>query len=488
LIGRHDTAPAPYYNNGHIVINHQSSIKQYIMCLPKQPKALQQQSVVSTTKFPPAPIPTITTNSSNNGTDSDVKETDSDVVMFSAIDTSTSTAEDDDPSKFITAVTADDVVLGRGAGPNEHAGNIAFRQVVAQFKPSYVATVNRKAKSQIAHKVVHAVKSKRGRFLRRARISSSTSQTTSAAPAAAGGASCDEQEIFVEAEEEVILEKAKQALRYGKRESRQPWQSLSPSPPPTGATVAPMNSLSVLSSPTPSPPQVGRMTLSTTESSSTTAGSASASAAVPTASSTKTPTIAFLLQRQQQTHNDFQTMTSIYPSNQQSIGNFPIPAPRVVVAAASRTESDIIDEALTASVRDSTTEGQMVQLLIDKAVAVRHESPTASAKLLDLVESLLGHHKTTTSTTTTPSIQNSPVKMTMMTLSSQFNLLPRGSGGGNQQQTHHQQQQQHRKIVTPQFSWGDITTALSSSTAAAAAARTGAEKDAAKTLAALGIY
>jgi hypothetical protein len=98
---------------------------------------------------------------------------------------------------LITNVTRDDVVLGRGAGPNEHAGNIAFREVVNEFKPLYTATINRKAKCQIAQNVLKVVKARRGRFLKRAPGRPDTDET------------------YVLADDEVVLEKAKQALRHG---------------------------------------------------------------------------------------------------------------------------------------------------------------------------------------------------------------------------------------------------------------------------------
>ncbi|KAG7345550.1 hypothetical protein IV203_033081 [Nitzschia inconspicua] len=97
---------------------------------------------------------------------------------------------------LITDLNPADVVLGRGAGPNEHSGNVAFREIVHEFKPSYMATVNRKAKSQIARKVVQAIKARRGRFLKRAPN--------------------HDDDVFVLAKDEVVMEKAKQALRHGR--------------------------------------------------------------------------------------------------------------------------------------------------------------------------------------------------------------------------------------------------------------------------------
>jgi hypothetical protein len=96
--------------------------------------------------------------------------------------------------EYIVNLNPADVVLGRGAGPNEHSGNIAFREIVLDLKPTYIATVNRKMKSQIATKVVKAIRARGGRFLKHA-------------PGR-------DDNVFVLADEDVIVEKAKQALRH----------------------------------------------------------------------------------------------------------------------------------------------------------------------------------------------------------------------------------------------------------------------------------
>lgn len=98
---------------------------------------------------------------------------------------------------LITDVTAQDVYLGRGQGPNCHAGNIFFRQTIQKYKAAYTATVNRKAKSQIAKHVWKAVDRRGGRFLKPLPDNYS-------------------DETFVLAEEEVVMEKIKQALRHSR--------------------------------------------------------------------------------------------------------------------------------------------------------------------------------------------------------------------------------------------------------------------------------
>lgn len=99
----------------------------------------------------------------------------------------------------VSQIWANDVLLGRGAGPNEHKGNIAFRATVAEFKKSYMTTTNRKIKNSIAHRVIRAIKASNGRFLQRAKGT---------------------EELYELADDAVVLEKTKQALRHVDRTKR----------------------------------------------------------------------------------------------------------------------------------------------------------------------------------------------------------------------------------------------------------------------------
>jgi hypothetical protein len=59
-----------------------------------------------------------------------------------------------------------DVLSGRGGRVNAHAGNIHFRNVVAQFKSKYVDRTTRKLeKAHIAADIVHRIRQQGGRFL-----------------------------------------------------------------------------------------------------------------------------------------------------------------------------------------------------------------------------------------------------------------------------------------------------------------------------------
>ena len=50
--------------------------------------------------------------------------------------------------EFVTELRPCDVLFGRGSGPNDHEGNIRFRQLVAERKQEYLATNHRQTKAK----------------------------------------------------------------------------------------------------------------------------------------------------------------------------------------------------------------------------------------------------------------------------------------------------------------------------------------------------
>jgi len=60
-----------------------------------------------------------------------------------------------------------DVLLGRGSGPNDHNGNIQFRELISQRKKEYLSTNNRQTKATIAAEIVNKVIQDGGRFLKK---------------------------------------------------------------------------------------------------------------------------------------------------------------------------------------------------------------------------------------------------------------------------------------------------------------------------------
>jgi hypothetical protein len=61
-----------------------------------------------------------------------------------------------------------DVLLGRGTGPNEHIGNIRYRAFVREvIKTSELHAIDGKTKTKLAAKIVDSVKARNGRFVKR---------------------------------------------------------------------------------------------------------------------------------------------------------------------------------------------------------------------------------------------------------------------------------------------------------------------------------
>jgi hypothetical protein len=100
----------------------------------------------------------------------------------------------------VTDLKPDDVLLGRGIGPNEHTGNVKFREIICYFRSEYLATSKRKAKDKIAHKAIQIIKARKGRFIRKM-------SQVGAKPVGA-------EDVYVIADEKIAVEKTKQALRF----------------------------------------------------------------------------------------------------------------------------------------------------------------------------------------------------------------------------------------------------------------------------------
>ena len=101
--------------------------------------------------------------------------------------------------QYITKLSTYDVVCGRGSGPNERVGNINFRGLVATRKAEYLTLHPRDSrnKTRIAREIVDTIRSRGGRFLKRADVEFLEG----------------EPEPYELADEPAVLEKAKQALR-----------------------------------------------------------------------------------------------------------------------------------------------------------------------------------------------------------------------------------------------------------------------------------
>jgi len=116
-------------------------------------------------------------------------------------------------NKYVTDLRPCDVLFGRGSGPNDHEGNIRFRQLVAERKPEYMATNHRQTKAKIAKEIVDQVFAVNGRFMKK----------VEASELAALGVP-DGTDVWEVVGDDTIMEKAKQALRQNtqKRDETRP--------------------------------------------------------------------------------------------------------------------------------------------------------------------------------------------------------------------------------------------------------------------------
>mmetsp|Transcript_27858 Transcript_27858/g.46208 ORF Transcript_27858/g.46208 Transcript_27858/m.46208 type:complete len:527 (-) Transcript_27858:62-1642(-) len=125
-------------------------------------------------------------------------------------------------SDFITQLHPNDVLFGRGSGPNDHEGNIHFRSLVGGRKAEYMATNHRQTKAKIARDIVGSVLEKNGRFLKK----------VEAAEAKRLGIPKG-VDAWISVDEETIMEKAKQALRQQRDKGKPGGVSPNSSPVPS---------------------------------------------------------------------------------------------------------------------------------------------------------------------------------------------------------------------------------------------------------------
>ena len=104
---------------------------------------------------------------------------------------------------LVTSLKPQDVLMGRGNGPNDHIGNGAFRYSILDRLDEYTSTISRKKKDKIARQVVRIVQSKNGRFVRKL---SQGEKRTRRLPAEKLG--------YIVVKDSCAILKTKQAFRY----------------------------------------------------------------------------------------------------------------------------------------------------------------------------------------------------------------------------------------------------------------------------------
>ncbi len=135
---------------------------------------------------------------------------------------------------YITQINPNDVLFGRGSGPNDHEGNIRFRDLVGERKAEYMATNHRQTKAKIAREIVGKVIQKNGRFLKKVEA---VEAKELGIPKGV--------EAWIAVDEETIMEKAKQALRQQRDKTKQGGSNSprnSPTPASRKSTAAPPTS------------------------------------------------------------------------------------------------------------------------------------------------------------------------------------------------------------------------------------------------------
>ena len=108
----------------------------------------------------------------------------------------------------IKILRPNDVLCGRGSGPNDHPGNVAFRELILSRKAEYLSTSARAEKAKIASEIVDHVQKvldPAGRFLKKM------------GPAELLEKGFKEgQDVWAVVDQNTALEKAKQALRQNR--------------------------------------------------------------------------------------------------------------------------------------------------------------------------------------------------------------------------------------------------------------------------------
>jgi len=135
-------------------------------------------------------------------------------------------AAESDRCECVLAVKLDDVLLGRGSGPNDHVGNIKFRDLVHDRKAEYLSTNHRQTKAMIAKDIVDQVYARGGRFLKKLSPVESAKKLPGLLAKNADGPENDRSndmdssgpcDVYQIQKHATVMEKAKQALRQNQR-------------------------------------------------------------------------------------------------------------------------------------------------------------------------------------------------------------------------------------------------------------------------------
>lgn len=111
-------------------------------------------------------------------------------------------------TEYVLQLNKNDVLCGRGSGPNDHIGNIRFRDQVSGHRIQYMKTSKRKDKDRIARDILNSVRKcaePPGRFLKK--LGGRVVKDVGFAKGV---------DVWMEVDEGTALEKVKQALRQNR--------------------------------------------------------------------------------------------------------------------------------------------------------------------------------------------------------------------------------------------------------------------------------
>jgi hypothetical protein len=113
-------------------------------------------------------------------------------------------------NKYVTKLTPNDILLGRGAPIINYEGNVRFRALVSTRKAEYNSTGRHQIKDEIARQIISQIDRRSGKFLKK--VESQEEAQRLGIP--------EGESAWTIAEEDVILEKVKQSLRDKEPERR----------------------------------------------------------------------------------------------------------------------------------------------------------------------------------------------------------------------------------------------------------------------------
>jgi hypothetical protein len=131
------------------------------------------------------------------------------------------TLQDKDGATCVTEIQENDVLLGRGTGPNDHPGNVVFRKLIKDQFSSYGTASVRGDKTKMARQAVAFIHNRNGRFLRRL---DPREVSTLMVPERSQecGSSHQGQEVYLVIDDDrLLIQKTKQAFRHLLRQTAQ---------------------------------------------------------------------------------------------------------------------------------------------------------------------------------------------------------------------------------------------------------------------------